>query len=100
MVPPIFLFQFFLLMFKLDKHVTIIASLYLPPGSVKTTGLGNRRKTVREREAAGKLERVCLYLKATVELTPQYFGVCRVEEAAQCRASARTQRGIQDSLPQ
>lgn len=99
MVPPIFFFQSFLLRFKLDKYVTIIASLYLPLGSVKTTGLGSRRKTLREREAAGALERAWLPLKATAELTPQYFGVCRVEEAAQCLVSARTQRGIQDSLP-
>lgn len=47
-------------MFKLDKHVTIIASLQLPLGSFRTTGLGSRRETVREREAAGKLERACL----------------------------------------
>lgn len=59
-VPPVFLFLSFLLMFKLDKHVTIIASLELPLGSVKTTGLGCRRKTIREREAGGKLEWACL----------------------------------------
>lgn len=88
-------------MFKLDKHVTIIASLELPLGSVKTTGLGCRRKTIREREAGGKIGvGMSLHVKTTAELTPQYFGVCRVEEAAQCLASMRTQRGIQDSLPQ
>ena len=47
-------------MFKLDKHITTIASLCLPLGSFKTTGLGRRRKTEREREVAGKLERACL----------------------------------------
>lgn len=55
-----FSFKSFLLMFKLDKHITIVASLELPLGSFKTTGLGSRRGTVRERVVAGKLEWACL----------------------------------------
>ena len=39
-------------MFKLDKHKISIASLQLPLGSVKTTGLGSRRKKTRERDLA------------------------------------------------
>lgn len=80
---PVFLFQSFLLIFKLGKHRTIIASLLLPLGSVKTTGLGRRRKTARERGGGREMEWVCVSPPNTLaKLTPQYSGVCRAEGAA------------------
>ena len=57
------------------------------------------RKQEKERRREIRVG-VSLRLKTTAELTPQYSGVCRAAEAAQCLASARTQRGIRDSLPQ
>ena len=92
------LFQSFLLMFKLDKHEISIASLELPLGSVKTTGLGSRRKKTREREAAGNGVAVAL-ARHPAALTPPCSGACRAAEAAQRPASARTRRGTRGSLP-
>lgn len=85
-------------MFKLGKHRTIIASLYLPLGSVKTTGLG-RRKTTRER--AG----VCVCVEGdgvgmSLHLTPQLSSHHSIPVSVGRRGQhcARLQRELREVL--